>query len=65
MLNVDASIKGLGAVIMQEEKPVAFGSKTVTTYEGRNAYNERDKERVLLPIVWGAQKFLTMCMGAE
>ena len=65
MLNVDASIKGLRVVIMQEEKPVASGSKTVTTYEGRNAYNERDKERVLLPIVWGAQKFLTMCMGAE
>jgi len=38
VLNVDASIKGLGAVIMQDGKPVAK-SKTVTTCERRYANN--------------------------
>ena len=57
MLNVDASIKGLGAVIMQDGKPVAFGSKTLTTCERRYANIERE----LLAIVWGAQKFHRHC----
>ena len=59
MLNVDASIMGLGAVIMQDGKPVAFGSRTLTTCERRYANIERE----LLAIVWGAQKFHTYVYG--
>ena len=59
VLNVDARIKGLGAVIIQDGKPVAFGSKTLTTCERRYANIKRE----LLAIVWVAQKFHTYVYG--
>ncbi len=59
MLNVDASSKGIGAVILQEGKSVALGSKTLTTCERRYA----DIEKELLALVWGAQKFHTYVYG--
>jgi len=59
VLNVDASIKGFGAVIMQDGKPVALGSTTFTNYKRRFVNIERE----LLAIVWGAQKFHTYVYG--
>ena len=55
VLIVDASNTGLGAVIMQEGKPVAFSSKTLAPPEKIYANIEREQ----LAIVWGAQKFHT------
>ena len=55
MLNVDASSVGLGAVKMQDGKPVAFGLKTLSPAETRYANIKQE----LLAIVWGADKFHT------
>jgi len=59
--SVDASIKSLGAVIMQDGKQVGFGSKTLTTCKRR--YANIDGE--LLAIVCGAQKFHTYVYGCR
>ena len=55
VLNVDASSTGLGGVIMQEGKPVAYGSRTLSSCEQRYANIERE----LLAITWRVQKFHT------
>ena len=59
VLIVDTSNTGLGAVIMQEGKPVAFRSKTLAPPEKMYANIEREQ----LAIVWGAQKFHTYEFG--
>ena len=58
-LNVDASGIGLGAVVMQADQPVAYGSRTLTACECRYANIERE----LLAILWGTQKFHTYLYG--
>ena len=58
-LNVDASGIGLGAVVMQADQPVAYGSRTLTACERRYANIERE----LLAILWGTQKFHTYLYG--
>ena len=52
---MDASSTGLGGVIMQEGKPVAYGSRTLSSCEQRYANIERE----LLAITWRVQKFHT------
>ena len=52
-LQCDALKKGLGACILQEGKPIAFASKSLTDTETRYANIERE----LLAIVFGCEKF--------
>ena len=58
-LQVDASLKGLGAVLLQDNKPVAFASKALTDVETRYSNIERE----LLAVVYGCEKFHTYLFG--
>ncbi len=49
ILSCDASQGGLGAVVLQGDQPIAYGSKTLTQTE--RAYAQIEKE--LLAIVFG------------
>ena len=53
VLSVGASSTGLGTVIIQEGKPVTSSLTTMSASQKMYA----NIERVLLAIVWGAQKF--------
>ena len=53
ILSVDASKDGLGAVILQEGKPIAYGSKAMT--ETEKLYSQIEKES--LAILYGCTKF--------
>ena len=52
-LEVDASQKGLGAALVQNGKPVAFGSKTLTECQSRYSNIERE----MLAVVNGIQRY--------
>lgn len=52
-LSVDASQNGLGAVLMQEGRPVAYASAALT--EAQKRYAQIEKE--LLAIIFGLEKF--------
>lgn len=53
VLSVDASQKGLGAVLMQNQQPVAYASRTMTECEERYAQIEKE----MLAIVFGLEHF--------
>ena len=53
MLETDASIKGLGACLLQEEKPVYFASKALT--EAQKGYVAIEIES--LAVDWAMEKF--------
>ena len=61
ILNADASSTGLGAVVMQDGKPIAYGSRTLTNSEKHYANIERE----LLAITWGVEKFHTYLYGRQ
>ena len=61
VLQVDASSKGLGAVLLQENKPIAFASKALSSAESRYANIERE----LLAVVYGCEKFHTYLYGRQ
>ena len=54
-LEVDASQKGLGAALVQNGKPVAFGSRTLTECQSRYSNIERE----MLAVVYGIQRYHT------
>ncbi len=59
ILKVDASQKGFGACLLQDNKPVAFASKTLTPTQ--SAYSNIERET--LAIVNGVTKFHTYLFG--
>ena len=58
-LQCDASLKGLGACIIQDGQPIAFVSKSLMDTETHYANIERE----LLAIVYGCEKFHTYLYG--
>ena len=58
-LQCDTSLKGLEACIIQDGKPIAFTSKSLTNTETRYANIERE----LLAIMFGCEKFHTYLYG--
>ena len=58
-IQVDASGKGLGAALIQDDGPVTFASKVLTPTEQCYANNERE----LLTCVFGAERFRTYVFG--
>ena len=58
-IQVDASGKGLGAMLIQDDGPVTFASKALTPMEQHYANNERE----LLACVFGAEHFPTYVFG--
>ena len=58
-LEVDASLLGLGAALIQDGKPIAFASKALTPAESRYANIERE----MLAVVFGLERFHTYIFG--
>ena len=54
-IQVDASQVGLGAVLLQNNKPIAFISKSLTTSECCYANIEQE----MLTVIFGAERFIT------
>ena len=60
-LQVDASGRGLGIVLLQQNIPIAFASKSLTTTEQRYVNIERE----ILAIVFGCERFHYYIYGRE
>lgn len=60
-LSVDASSKGLGAVLIQEGKPLAYASRALTEVQMR--YSQIEKE--LLAVCFGTEKFRQYILGQD
>lgn len=61
VIQVDASQKGIGAALLQDGKPIAFASKSLSETEKRYANIERE----LLAVVFGCERFHTYVYGAR
>ena len=61
VIQVDASGRGLGAVLMQAGKPIAFASKSLSDCESRYANIERE----VLAVVFGCERFHTYVYGTR
>ena len=60
-LQTHASKRGLGAVLLQNSKPVMFVSRALTGSEG----NYQNLERGCLATIWGMEKFHYFLYGKE
>ncbi|RUS85701.1 hypothetical protein EGW08_006577 [Elysia chlorotica] len=60
-LEVDSSLNGLGAALIQDGKPIAFASKSLTETEARYANIERE----MLAVVFACERFHTYIYGKE
>ena len=60
-LQTDASKKGLGAVILQDSRPVMFASWALTGAEK----NYQNLERECLVMIWGMEKFHYFLYGKQ
>ena len=58
ILQTDASKKGFGAVILQEEQPIYYASRALTSAEK----NYQNLEREAQAAVWGMEKFTIFSM---
>ena len=58
-IQVNASQVGLGAALLQDNKPIAFASKALTDAECRYTNIERE----MLAVVFGAERFHTYIYG--
>ena len=61
ILQTDASKRGLGAVLLQNSKPVMFTSRALTGSER----NYQNLEREYVAIIWGMEKFHYFLYGKE
>ena len=60
-LQTNASKKGLGAVILQDSRPVMFASRALTRAEK----NYQNLERECLVMIWGMEKFHYFLYGKQ
>ena len=60
ILQADASSTGLGATLLQDQKPIAFASKTLTDTESRYANIGRE----LFAVVYRCERFHTYLFGS-
>ena len=60
-LQVDASSTGLGAALIQEDRPIAYASKALTPTQERYAQIEKE----LLAVVFGCAKFAEYIVGRD
>ena len=58
-LSVDSSSTGLGCVIMQEDQPIAYGSRALT----KTQQNYAQIEKETLTVVFGCEKFHQFVYG--